>query len=240
MKFFSPALVAAAVVPLVSASQFVNLYDVSEPTNIGFIIELDHSYSLSKRDVHSEFHRQARSLADYSVRHEFKNPKYFYGLSVDAADVSALASLPEVKNIWPNRLHDRPRPYGAPVPAAAVETNAFSDVHVKRDNALLPHIVGSSDINHALKMTSVDEVHKLNITGKGVKIGIVDSGIDYRHPALGGGFGPGFKVAGGYDLVGEDYDGTNTPIPDNDPLASCLEGGHGTHVAGTFLDSLGE
>jgi hypothetical protein len=27
-------------------------------------------------------------------------------------------------------------------------------------------------------------------------------GIDYNHPALGGGFGPGFKVAGGWDFVG--------------------------------------
>ena len=32
----------------------------------------------------------------------------------------------------------------------------------------------------------------------------VDSGIDYNHPNLGGGFGPDFKVIGGYDLVGDD------------------------------------
>jgi hypothetical protein len=33
-------------------------------------------------------------------------------------------------------------------------------------------------------------------------VAIVDTGVWYYHPALGGGFGPGFKVAGGYDLVG--------------------------------------
>jgi len=47
----------------------------------------------------------------------------------------------------------------------------------------------------------------------------IDSGIDYRHPALGGGFGPGFKVAGGNDFVGDDYTGPGTePVPDSDPL----------------------
>src|SRR6185437_2724758 len=35
--------------------------------------------------------------------------------------------------------------------------------------------------------------------GKGVTVAIIDTGIDYTHPALGGGFGPGFKVAGGWD-----------------------------------------
>ncbi|HTY57349.1 MAG TPA: S8 family serine peptidase [Bacteroidota bacterium] len=55
--------------------------------------------------------------------------------------------------------------------------------------------------------------------GGGVRVGIIDTGIDYMHPALGGGFGAGFKVAGGYDFVNNDPD----PMDDN---------GHGTHVAG--------
>jgi subtilisin family serine protease len=56
-------------------------------------------------------------------------------------------------------------------------------------------------------------------------------GIDYNHPNLGGGFGRGKKVAGGYDFVGNDFDGATvvTPSPDADPL-DCE--GHGTHVAG--------
>jgi hypothetical protein len=75
----------------------------------------------------------------------------------------------------------------------------------------------------------------------------IDSGVDYGHPFLGGGIGPGKKVIGGYDFVGDDYYGTplsslqfnllfigmltgsNDPIPDDDPIDNC--GGHGTHVA---------
>lgn len=53
--------------------------------------------------------------------------------------------------------------------------------------------------------------------------------IDYTHPALGGCFGEGCLVSFGTDLVGDDFNGQNTPIPDDDPK-DCA--GHGTHVAG--------
>ncbi len=59
----------------------------------------------------------------------------------------------------------------------------------------------------------------LGTRGKGVTVAIIDTGIDYTHPALGGGFGTGFKVTGGWDFVNNDAD----PFDDN---------GHGTHVAG--------
>jgi len=59
----------------------------------------------------------------------------------------------------------------------------------------------------------------LGTRGKGVTVAIIDTGIDYTHPALGTGFGPGFKVIGGWDFVNDDAD----PFDD---------AGHGTHVAG--------
>lgn len=49
------------------------------------------------------------------------------------------------------------------------------------------------------------------------------------HPALGGCFGKGCLVSFGYDLVGDEYNGRNTPKPDADPM-DC--GSHGTHVSG--------
>lgn len=57
------------------------------------------------------------------------------------------------------------------------------------------------------------------VTGTGVKIAIIDTGIDYTHPDLGGCFGAGCRVAGGYDIVNDDAD----PMDDH---------GHGTHCAG--------
>lgn len=35
----------------------------------------------------------------------------------------------------------------------------------------------------------------------------IDTGVDYNHPALGGGYGKGFKIVGGYDFVGDNYTG---------------------------------
>ena len=62
-------------------------------------------------------------------------------------------------------------------------------------------------------MTGVDKLHDEGLIGHGILVGILDTGVDYNHPALGGCFGPGCKIAGGTDLVGNAYDGTNTPVP---------------------------
>lgn len=62
-------------------------------------------------------------------------------------------------------------------------------------------------------MTGVDKLHDQGLIGTGVQIAIIDTGVDFTHPALGGCFGPGCKVAGGADLVGSAFNGTNTPIP---------------------------
>jgi subtilisin family serine protease len=88
----------------------------------------------------------------------------------------------------------------------------------------------AADLFTAIQMTGADQVQDEGITGAGVKVGVIDTGIDYTHPDLGGGFGPGFKVEGGFDLVGNGYIGPGTiPIPDPNPM-DCI--GHGTHVAG--------
>ncbi|KAK8222653.1 peptidase S8/S53 domain-containing protein [Phyllosticta capitalensis] len=80
-------------------------------------------------------------------------------------------------------------------------------------------------------MTGVDKLKKEGISGKGVVVGIVDTGCDYLNSYLGGGFGDGFKVKGGFDFVGVDsiYPPA-MPKPDPDPYSDCEE--HGTHVAG--------
>jgi len=71
--------------------------------------------------------------------------------------------------------------------------------------------------------------------GEGVSIGIIDTGIDYKHKNFGGRSRSTFptnRVVGGYDFVGDDYDNDGSPIPnpDDDPL-DCH--GHGSHVAGS-------
>ncbi len=66
------------------------------------------------------------------------------------------------------------------------------------------------------------------LTGNGIKVGIIDTGIDIDHPALGGGGTPGTtpfpsaRVAYGYDFVGDAYDAGGdrpdlTPVPGRQP-----------------------
>lgn len=102
----------------------------------------------------------------------------------------------------------------------------------RESDVVLPYITGDLKPDSALQMSNVDDLHSAGIKGKGVKIAVIDSGVDYRHPSLGGCFGEGCKISFGYDFVGDDYTGVSEPVPGPDPLTTCAEGGHGTHVMG--------
>ncbi|KAI8620781.1 hypothetical protein BC830DRAFT_1215136 [Chytriomyces sp. MP71] len=95
-----------------------------------------------------------------------------------------------------------------------------------------PTVVPSTqDQIHSI--TGVKELRNTGITGKGIKVAVIDSGVYYLHPALGGGIGPNFKVLKGYDFVGNDYNGQAATLkPSSDPLDNCSKESHGTHVAG--------
>jgi subtilisin family serine protease len=60
------------------------------------------------------------------------------------------------------------------------------------------------------------------LDGSGQTIAIIDTGIAFDHVALGGGFGEGFRVVGGYDFAEDDAN----------PYDDGPTGFHGTHVAG--------
>ncbi|MCS6710701.1 S8 family serine peptidase [Brachybacterium sp. EF45031] len=138
------------------------------------------------------------------------------GLSVraDARSAAALRALPGVEAVYPVYRVDAPTPTGGAQPQDEYQ------------NAL----------------TGVDTVQRVDgLTGKGVKVAVIDSGTDYNNPDLGGSgvnderrdF-PNSRVVGGYDFVGDDY---NSEFPDPQFAATPDafpddRGGHGTHVAG--------
>lgn len=166
--------------------------------------------------------------AGYQIRHEYNSSDLFLGVSVSFetnVDLDSVRKAHGVKNAWHVALVPRPQPYfrnGSPKVQSASGSG----------NTTLPNLRGVSGVNQPLVSTNVQKLHDQGIRGKGVQIAIIDSGVDYRHPALGGGFGPGHKIALGWDFVGDNYTGFNTPMPDPDPLATCASGGHGTHTTG--------
>lgn len=93
------------------------------------------------------------------------------------------------------------------------------------------------DLATALAQTGADYAQNtLGLTGRGVKVAVMDTGIDYDHPDLGGCFGPGCRVAKGWDFVGDAFNAdpsspSYNPIALPDPYPDDCNG-HGTHVAG--------
>lgn len=137
----------------------------------------------------------------------------FNGMTIHADDASManIAALPGVVRVFPVLTVSRP---------------ATTSSNVRPTMA------------NALGMTGADIAqNKLGLTGKGIKIGVIDTGIDYDNADFGGKGTPrstqfpNAKVAYGYDFVGDDYDAEKggTPVPDAFP-DDCQ--GHGSHVAG--------
>jgi len=150
----------------------------------------------------ASFRGEARSEGvSYKERLRFK--ELWNGVSIEAkpSAVQKIQKLGSVKAVFPVQMHALP-PVG----------------HV------------SPQLATAIQMTGADVAQEeLGLTGAGVRVGVMDSGIDVQHPDLGPGFGPGTRITRGYDFVGDDYVGDNTPVPD--PLPDDCNG-HGTHVAG--------
>lgn len=74
------------------------------------------------------------------------------------------------------------------------------------------------DITDRRSFVLPSELNDTNFTGKGIKVGVIDTGLDYEHADLRANF------FGGFDLVDLDDD----PMETKDELPTA----HGTHVAG--------
>ncbi|KAL7748882.1 hypothetical protein RI367_005795 [Sorochytrium milnesiophthora] len=174
-------------------------------------------------EQHDRFRLAARTKnIAFQEHHAFK--VLYHGLSLrvtNASDVDELASLPQVEAVYPVLAHLR-------------QSEASNGQNFRRlENA--KELVASVH-----RMTNVDRVHReLGLRGRGVKIGIIDSGIDYLHPAFSEPGkqcktwkGDGCRVQHGVDFVGDSYDGSQKILPHKSAAPPMDCGGHGTHVAG--------
>ncbi|CAE7233221.1 unnamed protein product [Rhizoctonia solani] len=211
----------AAVVQLVSAAVDIKSIKYEQTTHVvpnSYIVALSPNGHLKRGFTsphHELYHDLQRRGTKWKVTRNYSS-NVFTGAAVQigsAADLFKLAKVSSVRSITPNYIYPAPKP-------------VFRHIKSNKKRAIPEDGLST----HA--MTGVDKLHAEGYTGKGIKIGIIDSGVDYNHPALGGGMGPGKKIIGGYDFVGDAYTGPNgpPPVPGHDPLDQC--DGHGTHVAG--------
>ncbi|KAG5920880.1 hypothetical protein E4U42_006050 [Claviceps africana] len=186
-------------------------------------------YILELRDGHDHDavlnHLRGRATTGFKYDSE-----HFKGLSFKVHDVRSaeqqareVAALPSVRKVWPVKNHKltgrRTRIFG----------NQESKVEFRRDEDLVERAADSFP-PHA--MTQVDRLHAENVTGAGISVALIGSGIDFSHPALGNGcYGKGCLVSFGYDFVGDAYGDTNKPVPGGVPK-DCQ--GWGTVLAGVL------
>ena len=161
--------------------------------------------------------RQAAAAAGAQFKERRSFDVLFNGFTVEASAANRvkLARLPGVRALYPVEVIDAPNP--------------------GRQSAISPDLVA------AINTTGATTAQNAGFTGRGIKVGIIDTGIDIDHPAFGGGGEPDgtsfptARVAYGYDFVGDDYNSSGTtdaeltPVPDANP-DDC--GGHGSHVSG--------
>jgi len=166
--------------------------------------------------------RKAAADAGISFKEKYAYDTLFNGFSIEVApgDRAKISQLGGVKAMYPVELIEAPAP--------------------GRSSGAAP------DLATAIQMTGADIAqNSLGLDGAGVKVAIMDTGIDVNHPDFGGNgvaeldsaaFYGHPRIKYGYDFVGNDFDANPAnatynpvPTPDDNP-DDC--GGHGTHVAG--------
>ncbi|HKH48588.1 MAG TPA: S8 family serine peptidase [Thermoanaerobaculia bacterium] len=159
------------------------------------------------------FRDGARALGvPMKVRYTYDTLFNGFSVEVGGAGLAKLAKMPNVKAVYPVFAAELPEPVG---------NGAGEEI----------------DLVTSLAMVQGDTAQSgLGLTGQGVLVAIMDTGIDIDHPDLGGCFGPGCRIAMGYDFVGDAYNNDNTspsynPVPTPDPVPDDCNG-HGSHVAG--------
>lgn len=106
---------------------------------------------------------------------------------------------------------------------------------------------------NSVTFIGAEEAYKRGLKGKNLRVGVIDTGVDYTHAMFGGpgtveayesvnptgttSYFPNAKVVDGIDIVGDNYnprtDDLNISVPKLDRNPIDLSG-HGTHVAGTI------
>ncbi|WP_449600469.1 S8 family serine peptidase [Paenibacillus sp. Marseille-Q9583] len=169
------------------------------------------SVSLQRSKIiseHKSFISSAQKI-DADIGLEYSEIFNGYSITLPANQVNKLLELPGVVAVYPN-----------------------DEVHALADSVEVATLPITRSYSDSGNLIGADTLHALGYTGEGVKVAVVDTGIDKNHPLLKDNY------KGGYDAYDQDNDPSETPPDANFPPknGSPYETSHGTHVAGTILD----
>ncbi|MBV7508597.1 S8 family serine peptidase [Bacillus sp. sid0103] len=177
--------------------------------------QVDASHDTFKNDLATIFASKGAKKGaspSYKVNRSYKHAFNGVAMKLPANQVQSLLNSMEVKAVY----SDLQVKVEQPVKAKASDVGTMG--------------LGMSD---ELSFLQVDKLHDEGYTGKGVKVGVIDTGIDYNHPDLKGAY------KGGYDFVDNDADPMETTYEDwvkagKPSDAKSYMTTHGTHVSGTI------
>ncbi|KAK8061167.1 hypothetical protein PG997_015388 [Apiospora hydei] len=204
----SSVFCALFAVVRVTAEATANASASAVPANLvhgSYIVELEANESLTDfyNALSSEHGIKTEERMSMGSSSQIFNGASFKVLDSAGHDSSKLMDLIAaklaVKSIWPVRTMtlDAGKTEEPKTKTPSQGSQKRQESHADGDDS------SSSDTFMPHLMTQIDRLHALNITGKGFRIAMMDSGVDYTHPALGGCFGPGCLVEHGWDFVGD-------------------------------------
>lgn len=154
--------------------------------------------------------------SSYSIKHSYYNTFNGVSMKIKGTDIPKLLESGVVRTIWSD--------YEVNVELPVENSEKLKSEGISPLMAQSVPLIGAS------------ELHKEGITGKGIKVGVLDTGIDYNHPDLKS------RYKGGYDAVERDDDPMETTYsdwknsgkPEFSANGSSYYTSHGTHVSGTI------
>ncbi|CQR57619.1 S8 family serine peptidase [Paenibacillus riograndensis] len=144
---------------------------------------------------------------DLTVNYKYDTILNGFEVTVPADKIPELAKISGVTSIYPNSTW------------YALPDQTVTETTYRNDNAPLTQI-------HA------DWAEAKGFNGAGLKVGVIDTGVDYKHPDIAAAY------KGGYDSFYQDNDPyEEEPLtPAEDPYGVGYGGtSHGTHVSGTII-----
>lgn len=195
------------------------------------VSEAQETFKSDLESIYTEDLSENKNL--YKIKQKYRSSLNGVAMELPANKVKSLLKSKVVKAIWPNQMiHVEP-------PAKSKNNTEAKKVA----NEVFP---------------GINQLHAEGLTGKGIKVGVIDTGIDYNHPDLTDAY-KGYRAQSGvdpktispsavkgWDFVDNDADPMETTYDDwkksglaeRDPLTgSTFYTQHGTHVSGIIVGS---